>query len=156
MQFSRSMSLRRSGLLVFLMTACLAAVGCGSRATTAPVEGNVSVEGKPVTGGLIRFFASDGRSVGGYIDATGHFTLADVPIGENKVTIATSHLKSSGRVNRPAAEMNKFSSVPDNAIVSPESAPTVYVAIDASYESVDTTKLTATVKSGDNQLDFSL
>lgn len=138
-----------------LLAWSLVYVGCSKPVTTAFVEGNVSVAGKPVTGGLIRFYAG-GRSVGGYIDGNGHYKVADAPIGDNKVTVATSHLKSAGQVDRQGAAMNKLSEVPDNAIVTEEEAPQVYVSIDKAYEAVDTTKLSASVVAGENTIDLNL
>lgn len=139
----------------FLAALACFSVGCGSPVTSARVEGNVSAGGKAVTGGLIRFYAADGRSIGGFIDPTGRYQISDAPLGASKVTVTTSHLKGAADSKRNTA-MDKLSSVPDNAPESQDGGKPVYVEIDSSYESADTTTLTATVKSGDNSIDFSL
>jgi len=137
--------------LVIVAAGIVLQAGCGKPATSASVTGNVTVAGKPVTGGMVRFYATDGRSVGGQIDSTGKYRVADAPIGENKVTVVTSHLKGTGKPDR-FADMSK---PPEDALPDPQ-APPVYVEIDAAYESVDSTNLTATVTGGENSIDLNL
>lgn len=137
--------------LVIAAVGIVLQAGCGKPATTASVTGNVTVAGKPVTGGMVRFYANDGRSVGGQIDSSGRYSVADAPLGANKVTVVTSHLKGTGKPDR-FADMSK---PPEDALPDPQ-APPVYVEIDASYESVDSTNLTVTVTGGENSIDLNL
>ena len=137
--------------LVIATVGIVLQAGCGKPATTASVTGSVTVSGKPVTGGMVRFYANDGRSVGGQIDSTGHYSVADAPLGENKVTVVTSHLKGTGKPDR-FADMSK---PPEDALPDPQ-APPVYVEIDAAYESVDSTNMTVTVTVGENSIDLNL
>jgi hypothetical protein len=81
-----------------------AVAGCGGEKRVA-VSGKVTVGGKPLTGGSIRFVsvADPNRSGGGQIKADGTYEVPDAPVGECKVTIDNSHLD-------PAA--NKTSGLP--------------------------------------------
>lgn len=138
-------------LSCFCVMACL---GCGGGASSGRVQGNVTVNRKPVTGGIIRFYSDTGASVGGQIDSSGRFQVADAPLGDVRVTVTTSHLKpTSGKNTALPAQMSK---PPADAIVVPGDAVVTFVEVDPAFESVDTTKLTATVKAGDNSIDFSL
>lgn len=139
-----------AGLVIgaLAITAC----GCGKAATSGVVTGSVTTEGKPVTGGSIRFIAADGRGAGGQIDARGRYLVADAPLGSTKVTISNSHLKPKGGAAGP---WSKMGSAPDNALPDP-AGQLEYVKIDPAYESAETTTLTATVRAGKNSVDFDL
>jgi hypothetical protein len=143
--------LRNQCCIVALAAAAAFLPGCGKAPTSARVVGAVTAAGKPVTGGMVRFYSEDGRSVGGQIDSTGRYSVADAPLGENRVTVTTSHLKASRKPDR-FAEMSK---PPEDALPDPQAAA-VYVEIDPAYESLETTKLSVTVTSGENTIDLSL
>ncbi|PQO31401.1 hypothetical protein C5Y96_13765 [Blastopirellula marina] len=76
------------------ITICLGILlGC-SGSGMLPVEGTVTLDGKPLDGAAISFVpAEGGRPCSGQTDAQGHFTLASyvagdgVPPGEYKVTV---------------------------------------------------------------------
>ena len=79
----------------FLLTLVVMLVGCGQRGNSevVPVDGTVSLNGKPLDSGLITFWPEGGRTAKGYIQADGTFILGTytdtdgaIP-GTHKVTI---------------------------------------------------------------------
>src|SRR5262249_13713184 len=69
-------------LLLGLMTA-----GCGK--PTGTVSGKVSYRGRPLPAGTVMFLAEDDGVASGPIQADGTFKIGNVPVGTNKVTVAT-------------------------------------------------------------------
>jgi hypothetical protein len=71
---------RRPVRLVGLTVLLLAAVGCNSRHQPVPVRGQVTLDGKPVEGATVTFYAEgndkDGRPAFGYTDKAGEFRLS--------------------------------------------------------------------------------
>ena len=130
--------------------------GCqGGSIPVYPVTGQVTVGGVPATGAVIIFHPQDGTEAVkklrpyGTVDSAGRFTLnclaqADgAPAGTYKVTIAWE-------VADPAA----VAAATGEATVSddPEAAVPVSDRLGGKYSDVNTTILTATIKSGSNQL----
>lgn len=78
----------------FLLLIGMAFLGCGSGGnSSAHVEGKVTLDGKPLSGGTVTFFPEGGRSASGQIQADGTFTLSTfadrdgaIP-GHHKVTV---------------------------------------------------------------------
>ena len=73
-----------------LALGCLFLTGCGSK--TATVAGQVSYQGKPVTGGSVVFYCSDKQIVRGLIGTDGRYSIPNVPSGSAVVTVQ-SHAK---------------------------------------------------------------
>lgn len=66
--------------------ALLSFVGCGTPETGATVEGQVTVQGKPLTGGTLTFFPSEGPPVPTVVSQTGHYSCQLQP-GKYRVTL---------------------------------------------------------------------
>lgn len=99
--FSTGLSVR--GLLLFAVLMC----GCGSgsdRPELQPVEGTVTLDGKPVNGATVLFQPANGRPSKGVTDESGQYELIYRPgvegavLGTHKVSISTY------REARPDAE----------------------------------------------------
>jgi len=61
-------------------------LGCGSRRPeTAPVSGTVTLDGQPVTDGIIRFFPEKGAPATGKIGSDGRYTLSTFDQGDGAV-----------------------------------------------------------------------
>jgi len=62
--------------------------GCGGESATITVSGTISVQEKPVSGGLINFQPTEGQPLGGGIGLDGTYEY-QLPPGEYKVRIDT-------------------------------------------------------------------
>lgn len=130
-------------------------VGCDSGPPTAPVQGRVTYDGKPVPRGTIRFYpVGGGATAVGQIASDGAYTLArkvpgdDVLLGEYKVVIEAKEI-----VDSPARPMT-FEDELTMAVGAPKNPPKSLVPL--KYASIQTSDLTATVEAGANQIDFDL
>jgi hypothetical protein len=114
-------------------------IGCGPKEQKASVLGSVTLDGKPLASGQIRFSAADGQGVTAGASITdGKFT-AVLPPGEMKVEI-----------NAPkVVGKSKMYDTPDSPVVDvvKELLPPRYNA---------QTELTITVQPGEQQRDFAL
>jgi hypothetical protein len=124
---------------------CLA--GCGSDALpVAEVSGKVTFRGQPVTEGTISFHNSDGLGYGGgeaTLGPDGSYRLetaaGGVTVGEYKVSVSPPMvINSSDPRTPPFKEYKQVANIP------------------AKYHTPATTDLKATVKEGENTLDFDL
>lgn len=87
--------LRNRGLWSLLALLALV-VGCGESVDTSSVSGTVSVAGKPVLGGALNFFPTEGgRPVTGTLDEQGNYSLS-LPPGDYKVVAIASALLPDG------------------------------------------------------------
>lgn len=130
--------------------------GGGSSGPKATVKGKVTVGGKgPLTGGTIQFIPASGNFGSGIIKPDGTYTVGDAPVGECKVVVDNKNLKVAAGNGKGAGKMG---TAPKGAIVTPEmsgsDAKGTFVSIDAEYTKAETTKLKATLKAGDNSVDF--
>jgi hypothetical protein len=78
----------------------LAAAGC---AKTGKVSGTVTFQGKPLPGGQITFYSTEGRPSGSGQIEDGHYEVSDAPVGPCKVVVNTSTLLTMGQSVRPGA-----------------------------------------------------
>ena len=91
-------------LIVLFTCFALALTGCrGGMERPVPVEGKVTLGGKPVDGAVVTFHSKGGGlSASGKTDAEGNFKLTTIntndgaPPGEFTVTIAKQETKSGG------------------------------------------------------------
>ena len=119
-------------LLVFIC-------GCSNSGNIGAVEGTVTVDGVPADRATVSFYPTEGRPSLGYTDQSGHYTLIysrdakGAVIGQHKVTISTELEKDY--MDGADQEERK------------ETMP-------AKFLDRDTTELTATVESGDNEINF--
>jgi hypothetical protein len=110
----------------------LSVAGCSQGPKFGDVTGQVTLDGKPIENGIIRFFPIDGNTGAGSSAVTkGQYAAKHVPVNKFRVEINAS--------NVPAA--------PVEGTVYPEIIPVRYNA---------QSELTAEVAEGSNQKDFSL
>lgn len=106
--------------------------GCSQGPKFGDVSGQVTLDGKPVNAGIIRFFPIDGNTGTGSSEISkGQYLAKHVPVNKFRVDISAS--------NVPA--------VPVEGVVYPEIIPSRYNA---------QSELTLDVAEGTNQKDFSL
>lgn len=68
----------------------LVAAGCSGEAKLGPVSGSVTVDGKPVTAGIVTFVAADrSNSASAPITPEGTYAIADAPTGEVVISVRT-------------------------------------------------------------------
>lgn len=136
-----------------ILVAAVALVGCGDKRGGAKgaVSGKVYVGDKVVTAGDIRFHGPNNAQAGGTIHGDGSYTVTDAPVGECKITVnpapgmmgTKAPPKGTTAINTGGA-----GGVPPN----PSASPPIPIA----YKSVESTKLTFTVKSGTNSHDVKM
>jgi hypothetical protein len=88
-----------------LALAVAGALGCGSK--TGKVRGKVTLNGTPVPGGTITFIPDRGKQTGGIIAEDGTYIVANVPVGEAKVTVEPA---STGRYKEVQQQINSIMS----------------------------------------------
>ena len=122
-------------------------VGCGGSQKAGNLEGEVTYEGKPVTGGTISLFNDQGNPVAnGQIDPNGKYIIYEAPKGTWKVVVDTESAKAAQgyKVNVPDAK--KFGKDMKKPALSANQGS--YVAIPPKYRNVKTTDLKVDVKGG--------
>jgi len=136
---------RRASVFAFATVATLIVPGCGrSGPEMAAVFGKVTYNGKPVPMGTISFQpdAPDGRTAVGEIDSDGSYQLQTENPGDG-AQLGSYHVSISA-VDAPVLDYIPAKPVPPKRLV-PEK-----------YEKPETSGLTATVKSGKNEIPFDL
>jgi hypothetical protein len=90
------------GLVPFILCGMLALAGCGNGRSVGPcvpVQGKVTLGGKPLVGGRVTFVPLEGNASGprpeGDIDAKGRYSLTTggkegAPVGKYRATLTTS------------------------------------------------------------------
>lgn len=79
-----------AGSIALVALLLLPCAGCGSKAgtfaaTTVPVKGKVTYQGKPLTKGTIKFEPDSGREAHGEINSDGSFVLTTFKEGDGAV-----------------------------------------------------------------------
>lgn len=151
-------------------------IGCGS--SKGKVNGEVTLDGKPLPGGTITFHPSKGNPVGGEI-TDGKFSVTGVPTGTAKVTVATAYMKQEaealGMANQNTG-MSMGRNAPPGAAMPPEAKAALekekqrsqesaskakelrarYREIPEKYTQPDTSGLSTQIKSGVNNFEVQL
>ncbi len=65
----------------------LALVGCGGG--TGEVSGIVTLDGKPLPGGMVAFIPENGSAKTSPIKADGSYLVSNVPVGPARITVVT-------------------------------------------------------------------
>src|SRR5262245_29550919 len=108
--------------------------GCGRGGPAAgEVAGKVSVGGKPVTAGVVKFVPDAGEPVGASLGPDGTYRATGVPAGRSRVAIETLQFKN---LTPPPPAMAKQMGGPRAQ----------YVPIPAKYEKPDTSGLSVEVR----------
>jgi hypothetical protein len=142
--------------------ACLAAGGCGSGLTLAPVSGRVRVDGQPVTSGTIMFHPASGPAAVGTIQSDGTYTLATLRPGDGAVVgthRVTIHATAVG-----AGTLVEPKTLDDEIKLAQKKAPggKIFAAgkvtwiVPEKYARLETTPLTRNIEAGANRFDFEL
>ena len=120
------------------VTCGLSVWGCApGYPNTAPVQGRVTLDGKPLVGAEIRFVSSEGRAATGQVERDGMYRLMTFQPDDGAVPGAYRVVVQSPQVAGPMGE------VP-------------LMAIPEHYADPETSGLTATVNAGFNSIDFNL
>ena len=133
--------------------------GCGGLNKAAILSGKVTypTPDKPVTGGAITLYPSDGRPLSAPIKWDGTFTIGEVPTGDMKVTIETESIKglSGENLNSMPGGMKPPGGnkpIPRDTTNMPR-----YVKVPRRYAQLKTTPLTCKVERADpHTMDFNL
>ena len=153
-----------------VMLLLTAVAGCGSG--TGTVKGQVTFQGKPLSGGTIMFAPVDSKhnSVSREIDENGNFEVPNVPVGEARVSVDNQSLKpappvgSGGGPPELLKKLGKGNPAPKKAEPPPDAAEKdgskkargTYKEIPSKYYRTDTSGLTYTVTSGTQTKNFEL
>ena len=144
--------------LRFIACLGLACTGCGSGLELAPVSGRVTMNGQPVTQGEITFVPHDGPPAMGTISADGTFQLTTLEagdgavLGQHQVTIMATKV-GSGSLAPTSFEQELQGAQAGGKMLIPG---TVTWLVPEKYSRLQTSDLTAEVKSGTNAIDFDL
>ncbi len=77
----------RNGLVLLIF---LGVLGCNREAKLGPVSGTVTIDGKPVTAGVVTFVAVDqSNAASSEITPEGTYSIADAPTGEVVISVRT-------------------------------------------------------------------
>jgi hypothetical protein len=175
---------RRLLSAAFSAIAILAVAGCGGGNNNGRVEGKVTFDGQPVTGGNVTFFTSSGAAYSANIRSDGSYSIADVPPGEMTVTVETESINPNkkppptyggGSGSGPGAGMYGGKGGggggpgapkgPDGKPYTMDKSPTpegaapqegVYVKIPEKYASREKSGITKSVNSGKQTIDIEL
>lgn len=144
-------------LAVICCAACLICLGCGSGGPPlGQVSGTVTLDGEPVTNGLVTFTPeAGGRGSTGKTDASGKYTLSFVEgpgalVGTHKVTVTT--LKEAAAVEEVSSDSDAYMKQAMGGSASDYDNATVTEPIPAKYNTETT--LTCEVTSGGNTFDI--
>jgi hypothetical protein len=148
--------------MLYAAAACcfvgLATIGCGPKGPElGSVTGKVTLDGKPVTNGLVTFMpVAGGRPATGKTDANGQYMLLGVDgkgalLGQHRVTVTT--LQETVAVTEMRSDSPEYAK---QAVVDPSAYDSAKVVepIPARYNT--NTELTEEVKSGSNVIDLEL
>jgi hypothetical protein len=89
-------------ILILLLLAV--SVGCDNRPTRVPVSGMVTIDGKPLERGNIKFVPKNGRPSAGSIGSDGRFTLTcydgndGALLGTHRVQVASNRIISDSKI----------------------------------------------------------
>lgn len=137
------MSRRNSPPTVKPVMACLAltiavfSLGCESRPEYVPVSGKVTIDGEPLTNGIVRFYPTEGRMAGGSLGPNGEFVLSTYKSGDGakpgvyRVSVIASERVSETKVRWHAPK--KYSRPSSSGISEQIEGPRDDIAIDISW-----------------------
>ena len=155
-------STRLGGLLLL---ACLAfCTGCGEGIQRATVKGKVTLGETPIPVGNVMFWGKDNYTASGTIDKEGNYSVADVPVGEVRISVQTPKLPPGGlemmhrMKNNPGAKDTESvdPNDPSKRIGIMGNIPENIVPVPDKYNDPGTSGLTYTVKGGEQTHDLKL
>jgi hypothetical protein len=132
----------------------IAIVGCGrGLPETAPVHGRVTVDGQPVSEGMMTFHPPAGRPATGVIKPDGTFELSTFEpadgalLGSHRVTIDATKTIAATAGAKSWEEELAMGGIPST------DEKTVWL-VPAEFAELQTTNLTAEVRAGENEINF--
>jgi hypothetical protein len=138
--------------------------GCGPDfKSRGVVRGKVTVGKKPLTTGVVMFYAKSGVTASASIDPDGNYEMNDAPLGECLVTVTVQALPSdpmvrarlkSGSMKFPEGPKDPTKESPD--LPSAPRVPKEVVPIDIKYSSPGNSGLSFTVKKGEQTYNIEL
>lgn len=132
----RSSPAARRAYLAALSAAMLALAGCGGSEPTGSVAGNVTLDGAPLTAGVVLFSnPATGVGVTAELDASGTYRVRSIPTGEYQVAVQPPPPPAPHEMDQPGAPRPN---VPQQ------------------YQDPKTSGLSTTVGPGSNSADFAL
>lgn len=130
-----TLHLRRFTVLCLIATL----VGCGEgRPHRVPVSGRVTIDGKPLTHGIVRFVPQNDRPSGGVLDSEGRFTLTcfdpgdGAVLGLHRVAVAGDERLNATRVRWHAPP--KYASHIQSGLTQEITGPTDSVHIELTWD----------------------
>lgn len=133
----------------------LSLIGCDQGPQTVPVHGKVTYQGKPVPTGTVRFHPVSGGAVAvGPIQSDGSYKLArkvpgdGVLPGDYQVTIEAIESSDAGPSGPITIEQELELDITEG--------PRSKALVPEKYAALESTDLTASVKPGDNEINFDL
>jgi hypothetical protein len=131
---------------VFGLLALVLAAGCGK--PTGSVAGKVFYKGQPLKGGTVVFVTVDGKT-GGRSDIAedGSYSIADVPLGDVRITVETKSQKPNPMQARAGAAMPK-DIPPEAAGFKGNNKGDRYIPIPDKYSEIESSQLIYTVIAG--------
>jgi hypothetical protein len=151
----------RSSSVFWAGAIAIALSGCGGP-KLAPVHGRVTLHGKPVTTGKIRFYPEAGRPALGVIAPDGTYTLTTFTpgdgalLGAHRITIYSTSVGSGSMTEPKSVEeelaLAKKGYPPGKWLV----AGKVTWLVPEKYSRQETSPLTATVENKTNELNFDI
>jgi len=122
------------------------------QASGVEIEGLVTLDGKPLQIGMVQVVPESAMmtadSAVGMIGEDGRFAVSNVPVGNIKITVKTSHLKGMAAAGKMAPPRPGVSGAPQMTAQ--------FVDVPKQYENAETSKLTATVVKGKNTVNLEL
>jgi hypothetical protein len=150
------------------MILLLAAAGCGGKYTPVPVSGVVTLDGKPVEGAVVTFYAigdaKEGRQAQGETDKNGAFSLTTLKEGDGALPGEYKVVINKFVPTRPNLKIPNFPDTPDGKAARDDfmyrnfeekGIPPFKTALPAKYADSNSTPLTCTV-TGKTEVTFEL
>ncbi len=115
----------------------------GKEASAGTIQGKVTYNGKPLTGGTLTLVSTDKQTHSADIDAAGTYQLKELAPGDYTVAVETESIKPKENPKPPDDEK-------------PAKAGQAYVKIPAKYGDAEKSGLTVKVQKGENTYDIEL
>jgi hypothetical protein len=138
-------------LLIPFLALIASSTGCA--AGKGDLTGKVTFNGKPVTSGTVQAFLPDGTNKTSDIAPDGSYKLLDLPAGTVKLGVSSPNPK------KRYEELLGFAKTEEQRKAVPQPDPALvksWVALPDSFESPDSSGLSATVNKGENTQDLVL
>jgi hypothetical protein len=137
-------------------------VGCGSSGNAlvpSSISGKLTYKGKPIKGGILKFYNDQGTGYDANISQDGTFSATDIPMGELVVVVDTDSLKPSDTATKSkesSMRKNAAQQQPPPGVAAPPKLEDIFVQVPAKYKNPKTSTMTITIVKGRNVKDIDL